>query len=178
MPLYELDEHAPQIPANGSHYVAPGAQVIGQVVMAEDVSIWFNAVLRADNEPITLGKGSNVQDGCVFHVDPGFPLTIGENVTVGHMALLHGCTVGDGTLVGMGAVVLNGARIGKDCVIGANALVTEGKEIPDRSLVMGQPGKVVRTLDDEALKGFYMAAASYRTRKDQYRDGLKEVREG
>ena len=175
MPLYALGEDSPQLPEDGSAYVAPGAQLIGQVVLAPESSVWFNAVLRADNEPIVIGRGSNVQDGCVAHVDPGFPLTVGENVTIGHMALIHGCTIGDGSLIGMGAVVLNGAKIGRDCVIGANALITEGKEVPDRSLVMGQPGKVIRTLDDAAIKGFYMAAASYRARREQYRDRLREI---
>lgn len=175
MPIYALGDLTPTLPAADRHFIARGAQVIGQVIVEEDVSIWFNAVLRADNEPIRLGRGSNVQDGCVFHVDPGYPLTIGENVTVGHMALLHGCTVGDGTLVGMGAVVLNGAKIGRDCVIGANALITEGKEIPDRSMVMGQPGKVIRTLDDEAIAGFRMAAKSYQARQGEYRAGLREL---
>lgn len=178
MPVYKLGDLSPTLPPEGTYYIAPGAQVIGQVVMAEEASIWFNAVLRADNEPITIGRGSNVQDGCVCHVDPGFPLTLGENVTVGHMALLHGCTVGDGTLVGMGAVVLNGAKIGRDCVIGANALITEGKEIPDRSLVMGQPGKVIRTLDEAAIAGFRQAAASYQARQVQYRADLHEIQSG
>lgn len=172
MPIYALGDLTPELPPADQHYIAPGAQVIGQVIVEQDVSIWFNAVLRADNEPIRLGRGSNVQDGCVFHVDPGFPLTLGENVTVGHMALLHGCTIGDGTLVGMGAVILNGAKIGKDCVIGANALITEGKEIPDRSLVMGQPGKVIRSLDEDAIAGFRKAAESYQARQKIFRDAL------
>ena len=175
MPIYALGDLKPSLPDEGEFYIAPGAQVIGQVELAPQASIWFNAVLRADNEPIRIGRGSNVQDGCVCHVDPGFPLTLGENVTVGHMALLHGCSVGDGTLIGMGAVVLNGAKIGRDCVIGANALITEGKEIPDRSLVMGQPGKVVRTLDDAAVEGFRAAARSYQARQGEYRDGLREL---
>jgi len=175
MPLYRLDALVPETPASGNFFIAPGAQVIGDVRMAEDSSVWFNAVLRADNEPIKLGKGSNIQDGCVCHVDPGFPLTIGANVTVGHMALLHGCTIGDGTLVGMGAVILNGAKIGKECLIGANALITEGKEIPDRSLVMGQPGKVVRTLEDDAVSGLHRAAANYRARQTAYRAGLQQI---
>ena len=175
MPIYELNGIAPRLPADGSAYIAPGAQVIGQVVMDPDSSIWFNAVLRADNEPIHLGQGSNIQDGVVCHVDPGFPLTIGADVTIGHMALLHGCTIGDGSLVGMGAVILNGAKIGRDCLIGANALITEGKEIPDRSLVMGQPGKVVRTLDDAGVASMKMAAASYRARKGDFAATLREV---
>ena len=175
MPAYELDGIVPSVPESGNFYIAPGAQVIGRVVMAENTGIWFNSVLRADNEPITIGAGSNVQDGCVFHVDPGFPLTLGTDVTVGHMALLHGCTIDDGTLVGMGAVVLNGAKIGKDCLIGANALITEGKEIPDRSLVMGQPGKVVRTLDDAGIAGLRRAAQNYRDRAVLYRQSLHQV---
>lgn len=175
MPLYQLNDLVPETPASGKFYIAPGAQVIGDVRMAENSSIWFNAVLRADNEPILLGNGSNLQDGCVCHVDPGFPLTIGENVTVGHMALLHGCTIGEGTLIGMGAVILNGAKIGKNCLIGANALITEGKEIPDQSLVMGQPGKVVRTLEDNAISGVHAAAAHYRARQTIYRDSLKAI---
>ncbi|MEM7744586.1 MAG: gamma carbonic anhydrase family protein [Pseudomonadota bacterium] len=175
MAIYELDGHAPELPPAGRYYIAPGARVIGRVTLEEDTSIWFNAVLRADNEPIRIGRGSNVQDGCVFHVDPGFPLTVGADVTVGHMALLHGCTVGDGTLVGMGAVVLNGARIGRECVIGANALITEGKEIPDRSLVMGQPGKVIRTLDDAASAQMRRGAVNYRNRQAQYLNGLREI---
>ena len=175
MPIYALGDLTPRLPEDGDCYIAPGAQVIGQVELAREVSIWFNAVLRADNEPIRIGHGSNLQDGCVCHVDPGFPLTVGENVTVGHMALLHGCSVGDGTLIGMGAVILNGAKIGSECIIGANALITEGKEIPDRSLVMGQPGKVVRELDDEAVAGLQRAAAVYRARGVAYRDGLREL---
>ena len=175
MPLYELGDLTPSLPEDGDYYVAPGAQVLGQVILEQGASIWFNAVLRADNEPIRVGAGSNVQDGSVCHVDPGFPLTIGANVTVGHMALLHGCTVGDGTLIGMGAVVLNGAKIGRECLIGANALVTEGKEIPDRSLVMGQPGKVVRTLEDKDLAGLARAAANYRARKARYKAGLRAL---
>ena len=175
MPVYQLDGTSPQVPASGDYYIAPGAQVIGDVRLSEGTGIWFNAVLRADNEPITIGEGTNVQDGCVFHVDPGFPLILGANVTVGHKALLHGCEIGDGTLVGMGAVVLNGARVGKNCLIGANALITEGKEIPDRSLVMGQPGKVIRTMDDDAVAGVLRAAQVYRARQAQYRNGLKEI---
>lgn len=175
MPIYALDNKRPSLPAEGTYWIAPGAQVIGQVEMAEQTSIWFNAVLRGDGEPIRIGRGSNVQDGCVFHTDPGFPLDIGENVTVGHKALLHGCTVGDGTLIGMGAVVLNGARIGRNCLIGANALITEGKEIPDGSMVVGQPGKVVRTLDEDAMAGVLAAAARYRARKEEYRAGMREI---
>ena len=178
MPVYALGDRVPVLPEDGSCYIAPGAQVVGLVTLGRETSVWFNAVLRAENEPITLGRGSNIQDGCVCHVDPGFPLAVGEDVTVGHMALLHGCTIGDGCLIGMGAVILNGARIGRDCVIGANALVTEGKEIPDRSLVMGQPGKVVRTLDDAAIAEFHRGAANYKARRQVYKDGLRLIGEG
>ncbi|MEO0820158.1 MAG: gamma carbonic anhydrase family protein [Pseudomonadota bacterium] len=175
MSLYALDELSPVLPPDGSHYIAPSAQVIGNIHIGRAVSIWFGAVLRGDNEPITLGAGSNVQDGCVFHTDPGFPLTLGENVTVGHGAILHGCSVGEGSLIGMGATVLNGARIGKGCLIGANALVTEGKEIPDGAMVLGQPGKVVKTLDPATQAALAETAAGYRARLERYRTGLRPL---
>lgn len=175
MPLYELDGIAPSLPDDGSVWIAPGAQVIGRVELARGVSIWFNAVLRGDNEPMTIGRDTNVQDGCVFHVDPGFPLVIGSDVTLGHKAILHGCTIGDGCLVGMGAVVMNGARIGESCLIGAGALVPEGKGIPPRSLVLGQPARVVRTLDDATVALIREASVRYRTRQNQYRKGLREI---
>lgn len=175
MPVYALGDTTPTFPESGAYWIAPGAQVMGNVTLAEDVSIWFNAVLRADNEPITIGRGSNVQDGAVFHVDPGYPLTIGEDVTVGHMALLHGCSVGDGTLIGMGAMVMNGAKVGKGCLIGANAMVTEGKEIPDYSMVLGAPGKVVRTLDDATIATIARAAEVYRKRHQSFRVNLREI---
>jgi carbonic anhydrase/acetyltransferase-like protein (isoleucine patch superfamily) len=175
MSLYALDGVTPAIPASGNYYVAPGARIIGNVTLAEEVGIWFNAVLRGDNEPIVIGLGSNVQDGCVFHTDPGFPLTLGTDVTVGHNAILHGCTVGDGTLIGMGAVVLNGARIGKGCLIGANALITEGKEIPDNSMAVGQPAKVIRTIDERLAAELRRAAGVYRRRQAHYRAALSPV---
>lgn len=175
MPLYDLDGTAPTLPEDGSAWIAPGAQVIGRVTLAEGVSIWFNAVLRGDNEPMTIGRDSNVQDGCVFHVDPGFPLVVGAEVTVGHKAILHGCSVGDGSLIGMGAVVMNGAKIGESCLVGANALVPEGKEFPPRSLILGQPAKLVRELDDATVALIREASARYRARQDQYRAGLREV---
>jgi carbonic anhydrase/acetyltransferase-like protein (isoleucine patch superfamily) len=175
MTLYTLDGVAPTLPANGNCYIAPGARVIGDVTLAEEVGIWFNAVLRGDNEPIVIGPGSNVQDGCVFHTDPGFPMILGADVTVGHCAILHGCTIGDGTLIGMGAVVLNGAKIGKGCLIGANALVTEGKEIPDHSMVVGQPAKVIRPIDEAMAAELRRAAGIYKKRQHQYREGLAEV---
>lgn len=172
MTLYNFEGHSPLLPASGDVYVAPGARLIGQVTLREGASVWFNAVLRGDNEPIVIGAGSNIQDGAVCHTDPGFPLDIGDEVTVGHGAILHGCTIGGGSLIGMGAVVLNGARIGRGCLIGANALVTEGKEIPDFSMVLGQPARVVRSLDAAAVANLRAAAAVYRARIARYRDGL------
>ena len=147
MPIYRIGEKAPQIDA--SAWIAPNATVIGDVRLAANASIWWNAVLRGDNDPITIGENTNIQDGSVLHTDEGVPLTIGRDVTVGHMVMLHGCTIGDGSLIGIGAIVLNRAVIGKNCLIGANTLIPEGKVIPDRSLVMGSPGKVVRELTDE-----------------------------
>lgn len=172
MEILTLDGIAPSLPAGGDWFVAPGARLIGRVVLHEGASVWFNAVLRGDNEVIEVGEGSNVQDGCVLHTDPGCPLVIGQQVTVGHNAILHGCTIGDGSLIGMGAVVLNRARIGRGCLIGANALVTEDKEIPDFSLVMGQPAKVVRTLDEAAVAKLRESADRYRWNARRYRAGL------
>ena len=172
MELMALDGVSPELPADGDWFVAPGARLIGKVRLKRAASVWFNAVLRGDNEWIEIGEGSNVQDGCVFHTDPGCPLTVGPDVTVGHKVILHGCTVGEGSLIGMGAVVLNGATIGRNCLIGANALITEGKEIPDGSLVMGQPGKVVRALDEAALAGLRESAERYRANAARYRRGL------
>ncbi|MFN3613596.1 MAG: gamma carbonic anhydrase family protein [Rubrimonas sp.] len=170
MEIMALDGVQPQIDADA--WVAPGARVIGRVILAAGASVWFNAVLRGDNEPITIGRGSNVQDGTVVHTDPGMPCTVGADVTVGHAAILHGCVVGDGSLIGMGAVILNGARIGKGCLIGANALITEGKEIPDGALVMGQPGKVVRMLTEDERAGLLLSAERYRANAGRYRRGL------
>ncbi len=175
MTLYALDGVAPALPASGDYYLAPGARLIGNVTLAEQAGIWFNAVLRGDNEPIVIGPGTNVQDGCVLHTDPGFPLTLGADVTVGHSAILHGCTVGDGTLIGMGAVVLNGAKIGTGCLIGANALVTEGREIPDHSMAIGQPARVIRPVDAAMAAELRRAAEIYNKRQRQYRGGLVEI---
>ena len=170
--LYTLDGAAVEFRGSG-HYVAPGATLIGRVILEDRATVWFGAVIRADNEPIVIGPRSNVQDGAVLHADPGYPLTLGEGVTVGHLAMLHGCTVGDGTLVGIKAVVLNGATIGRDCLIGANAFVPEGKVIPDRSLVIGSPGKVVRELTDENVALLRRAADVYVANAERYRNGLK-----
>ena len=175
MPLYTLDADTPEIAPDGPVWVAPGAHVMGKVHLAAGVSIWFNAVLRGDNEPITIGENTNIQDGVVGHADPGFPLTVGAGVTVGHLALIHGCTIGDNTLIGMGAFVMNGAKIGKNCLIGAKALVTEGKEIPDGAMVLGSPGKVVKILDEDAQKGIARIAENYRRRSEQLGPGLREV---
>ncbi len=161
MPLYRLGERRPRTPAADRYWMAPDAQVIGDVVLEDEVGIWFGAVLRGDNERITIGAGSNVQEGCVLHTDMGFPLEVGPRCTIGHRAILHGCRLGAGTLVGMGATVLNGVRIGAGCLVGANALVTEGKAFPDRSLIVGAPAKAVRTLDPEAVARLEASAANY-----------------
>jgi carbonic anhydrase/acetyltransferase-like protein (isoleucine patch superfamily) len=175
MAVYRLAEHHPNIAS--SAWVAPGAHVLGRIELADGVSIWFGAVLRGDNEPIRIGPDSNVQESAVLHTDPGFPPVIGQGVTVGHQAMLHGCTIGDGSLIGIQAVVLNGARIGRECLIGAGALVTEGKEIPDRSLVMGSPGKVVRQLSDEDVARIRAGVANYRERAAMYRHQLHRIEE-
>jgi carbonic anhydrase/acetyltransferase-like protein (isoleucine patch superfamily) len=154
-------------------WVAPSAVVIGRVILKRNASVWWNAVLRGDNEPITVGENSNVQDGCVLHTDPGFPLTIGANVTVGHLVMLHGCSIGDGSLIGIGSVILNGTRIGRNCLIGAKTLLGEGKEIPDNSLVLGQPGKVVKQLSDDDIARFRKGAEKYVSNWRRYRAGLK-----
>ncbi|MDX1594947.1 MAG: gamma carbonic anhydrase family protein [Gammaproteobacteria bacterium] len=171
--LYQLDDLRVQLRGE-DQFVAVNATVIGNVILEARTSVWFNAVLRGDNEPITIGAGSNVQDGTVMHTDPGFPLTLGANVTVGHMAMLHGCTVGENSLVGIKAVVLNGARIGRNCLIGANALIPEGREIPDGSLVIGSPGKVKRALTDEEIAGLAASAAGYVDKARRYLAGLRE----
>ncbi len=151
MAIYSLEGVAPELPEPGSYWVAEQAVVLGRVVLARDVNVWFGAVLRGDNDIIRVGARSNIQDGAVLHTDLGFPLTIGEGCTIGHQAMLHGCTVGDNSLIGIGARVLNGAVIGRNCIIGAHALVAEGKEIPDNSLVVGVPGRVQRTLGQDEI---------------------------
>ncbi|WP_137700480.1 gamma carbonic anhydrase family protein [Marimonas lutisalis] len=173
MTLYALEGHSPQ--CHEDSWVAPDANLIGQVVLEEGASVWFGATLRGDNEPIIVGRGSNVQENCVMHTDMGFPLTIGADCTIGHKVMLHGCTIGDNTLIGMGATILNGARIGKNCLIGAGALITEKKEIPDGSLVMGAPGKVVRQLDGPAIAMLTASAQHYQDNMRRFRDGLSPV---
>lgn len=175
MTLYALDDHRPQLAESGDFWIAPCARLIGQVHVGEQVSIWFGAILRADAEPIVLGPGCNVQDGCIFHVDPGFPTTLGRDVTVGHGAIVHGCTIEDGSLIGMESVVMNGARIGAGSLIGARTLIPEGTEIPPGSLVMGQPGRVVKALPPERIAALRATAARYRAAMVRYRDGLRAL---
>jgi carbonic anhydrase/acetyltransferase-like protein (isoleucine patch superfamily) len=175
MNAYSLGDAVPVLPGDDEYWIAPTASVIGNVILKKNASVWFGAVLRGDNEPITIGENSNVQDNSVLHTDLGSPLTIGANVTIGHKVMLHGCTIGDGTLVGMGAIILNGARIGANCVIGANSLITEGKHIPDNSMVMGSPGKVVRTLTDEQAAGMAAGAAHYVHNWKRFKAGLKAL---
>ncbi len=169
--IYDLAARKVQL--CGEHFIAPNATLIGSVVVEEDASIWFNVVVRADNDLITIGAGSNIQDGSILHVDPGFPLTVGRQVTVGHKVILHGCTIGDGSLIGMNAVILNGAKIGSGCLIGANALVTERMEVPDGSVVLGSPGKIVRTLDAAGREKLRESALRYIENGRRYRQGLE-----
>lgn len=161
MAVHTLDGIAPNLPGGGRYWIAPDARVIGNVVIGEDVGIWFGAVLRGDNEPITVGAETNIQEHSVLHTDLGFSLTIGRGCTIGHRAILHGCTVGDNSLIGMGAIVLNGARIGANSLVGAGALVPEGKDYPDGSLIIGTPGRVVRTLTEEQIERLRQSAQSY-----------------
>ncbi|MGK9054041.1 gamma carbonic anhydrase family protein [Neorhizobium petrolearium] len=161
MPLYALGEFEPKLPAPDRYWVAPDATIIGKVELGEDVGIWFGSVLRGDNEPITVGAGSNIQEGVMIHTDPRYPVRIGRDCTIGHHAIIHGCIIGDNSLVGMGATILNGARIGSNCLVGANALVTEGKEFPDNSLIVGSPARAIRTLDEEAVEKLRQSAVRY-----------------
>lgn len=168
--IFKLDDKTPEI--SDSCYVAPGASLIGEVVLKDQASVWFNCVIRADNARIEVGKNSNVQDGSVLHVDEGYPLTIGQDVTIGHKVMLHGCTIGDGSLVGINAVVLNGANIGKGCLIAANSLVTENMEIPDGSMVMGSPAKVVKQLSEKELALLKKGAEHYIENSRRYKSKL------
>ena len=173
MTLYALDGIAPDIAEDT--WIAPDANLIGRIVVEAAASVWFCSTLRGDNETITVGAGTNIQENCVLHTDMGYPLTIGAGCTIGHKVMLHGCTIGDNSLIGMGATVLNGARIGKNCLIGAGALITEGKDIPDGSLVMGVPGKVVRDLDEAAIDGLRKSALGYQANMRRFRAGLQAV---
>ena len=173
MAIYELDGKAPQLGAGA--WVADSAQIIGAVEMAQDASVWFGAVVRGDTETIRIGRGSNIQDLSVLHADIGCPLTIGDNVTVGHQVMLHGCTVGDNSLIGIAAVVLNNARIGRNCIVGAGSVVTEGKEFPDNSLIIGSPAKVVRVLDEAAAAKLRQSAEHYVANAQRFAKGLKKI---
>jgi carbonic anhydrase/acetyltransferase-like protein (isoleucine patch superfamily) len=171
MAIYALGDTQPILPGEGDYWVAPDAQVMGNVKLEKNASVWFNAVLRGDNELITIGENSNVQDGSVLHTDMGSPLTIEKDVTIGHMVMLHGCTIGEGSLVGIGSIILNNTKIGKGCLIGANTLIAENKEIPDYSMVLGAPGKVVRTLEKEQYEALRLSAENWK----RYAGGLKKI---
>lgn len=173
MAIYELDGQIPRLAP--SAWVADNAQVIGNVLLGEGSSVWFGVTARGDTETLTVGAGSNIQDGSVLHADVGFPLTIGAQVTVGHQAMLHGCTIGDESLIGIGAVVLNGAKIGRNCLVGAGSLVTEGKEFPDGSMIIGSPAKVVRQLTPEQIEGLRQSAKHYTANAERFRTGLKKI---
>ncbi len=175
MPIYALGEFEPKLPAADRYWVAPDATVIGKVELGEDVGIWFGSVLRGDNEPIVIGAGSNIQEGVMIHTDPRFPVAIGKDCTIGHHAIIHGCTIGDNSLVGMGATILNGAKIGNNCLVGANALVTEGKEFPDNSLIVGAPAKAIRTLDEQAVENLRQSALRYVANWKRFSRELREI---
>lgn len=174
MTLYSFEGASPALP-RGQAWIAPNATVIGDVTLGVDASVWFGSVLRGDNATITIGARSNVQDLCMIHVDPGYPCTVGENCTIGHRAILHGCTIGENTLVGMGAIILNGAQIGRNCLIGAGALVAENKVIPDNSMVLGMPGKVVRSLEEKDFANLARAAEHYVGKWKRFAEGAAEV---
>ena len=173
MSIYQLGEHAPEIDA--SSFVADSATLVGKVSLHANTSVWFGATLRGDNERITIGENSNVQEGTVMHTDMGYPLTVGKNVTIGHQAMLHGCTIGDGALIGIQAVIMNGAVIGKGCLVGAGALVTEGKQFPDNTLILGSPAKAVRTLAETDIARLRDIADGYVTRGKMYQAELKKI---
>lgn len=175
MPIYSLHGVQPEIAEGSSIWIAPDAQVMGKVSLGQGSTVWFGAVIRGDNDSITIGEGTNVQDGAVLHADPGFPLLIGDNVTVGHRAIVHGCTIGSGSLIGMGATVLNGVEIGRNCLVGANALLTEGKSFPDGSLIVGAPAKAIRTLSPEQVAGIQQIAEHYVENGRRFAAGLVKI---
>lgn len=175
MPVYALDDSSPDIPGDGSTWIAPDADVIGKVSLGTGVGVWFGAVLRGDNEPITVGDGTNIQEHVMIHTDPGYPARIGGGCTIGHRAIIHGCTIGDDTLIGMGAIILNGAVIGANSLVGAGALVTEGKEFPPGSLIVGVPAKVVRSLDEAAISRLKLSAQRYTANAARFARGLKRI---
>ncbi len=173
MSLYELDGHRVTTPGEGQYWVAPSATVIGRVVLGVDASVWFNAVIRGDNEPITIGRGTNIQENSILHVDPGFPMVIGDDVTVGHKCMLHGCKIGNRSLIGMGAIILNGVQIGEDCLIGAGTLIPEGKVIPPRSLVMGAPYKIVKEVSEAHIALMKRSSGFYAGNWKRFAKGMK-----
>ena len=173
MPVYTLDGVTPDLEDEASIWIAPDATVIGKVRLGSETGVWFGSVLRGDNETIAIGARSNIQELCVIHTDPGFPVTVGEGCTIGHRAILHGCTIGDNSLVGMGAIILNGARIGRNCLVGAGALVTEGKTFPDNTLIVGSPAKAVRELDEAAAERLKLSARTYVANAARFKAGLK-----
>lgn len=175
MPIYAIDGVQPVLPENDSHFVAPDAHVIGRVRIGADVGVWFGAVIRGDNEWIEIGEGTNIQEMCMLHTDPGAPMSIGPGCTIGHKVILHGCTIGAGTLIGMGSTILNHARIGSNCLVGANSLVTEGKEFPDNSLIVGAPARAIRTLDEAAIARLKVSAAAYVNNARRFKSGLTPV---
>ena len=175
MPIYELDGQAPEFPADGKYWVAETAVLIGRVRMKSQSSVWFGAVLRGDNEWIEIGERSQIQDNATLHTDPGFPMVIGANCVIGHKVMLHGCIVGENSLIGMGAILLNGSKIGKNSLVGAGALVTEGKAFPDNSLIVGTPARAIRTLDEKAVAMIARGADIYVQRSQQYAKGLKRI---
>ena len=175
MTVYALGDKKPQLPPQGEYWIAPTAVVLGDVVLEAGASVWFGAVLRGDTDRLVVGENSNIQDGSVLHADDGVPLTIGRDVTVGHKVMLHGCSIGDNSLIGMGAIILNGAKIGNNCLVGANALVTEGKVFPDNSLIVGSPARAIRTLDEAAAAGITASANAYVARWKQFAAGLKRL---
>ncbi|HZB61633.1 MAG TPA: gamma carbonic anhydrase family protein [Microvirga sp.] len=175
MPIYSLDGNAPLLPDPDQFWIAPDAHVIGRVRLGRHVGIWFGAVLRGDNEPIDIGEATNIQEGAVLHTDEGAPLTVGAGCTVGHRAILHGCTIGENSLIGMGATILNHARIGANCLIGANALVTEGKEFPDNSLIVGAPAKAIRALDEAAVERLRWSSRNYVENWKRFAKGMRRI---
>lgn len=175
MAIYELGELKPEFPASGDYWIAESAEVMGNVILKENASVWYGCVLRGDNDPIIIGENTNIQDLTVIHTDLGAPVTIGANVTVGHRVILHGCEIADNTLIGMGSTILNRAKIGRNCIIGANALIPEGKEIPDNSLVMGAPGKVVKDVSEQQLIVIKMSAFHYVENWKRHKAGIRKI---
>ncbi|MCX8502394.1 MAG: gamma carbonic anhydrase family protein [Alphaproteobacteria bacterium] len=175
MAIYQLDGVSPELPAPDRYFIAPDSHVIGKCKLGDEVGIWFGAVLRGDNETISIGDRSNIQEGAMLHTDMGFPLSVGPDCTIGHHAILHGCTIGEGSLIGMGATILNGAKIGRYCLVGANALVTEGKEFPDYSLIVGSPAKAIRTLDETAAARLKESAQNYVVNWRRFAKGLQKI---